>query len=397
MEVANDPTDVKHLCKIARDTHQRQFGQNASLCVLAPGRVNLMGDHTDYNEGFVFPMAIDRFIVIAGNLVETNGPPVLNLYSVSEHESTTIHVGERPTRTAFSWTNYAAGVVAGLLDRNHSLRSANLTVTSNLPIGAGLSSSAAFEAAVTTSLEHLNDFRLDPIDKAILCQRAEHEFARVPCGIMDQLASICGRRGQALFIDCRNIEVRCVDFSDPNVSVLVCNSNTSHSLASSQYASRRADCEQAAKLLGRQSLRDVSYEELPKLDSMLSETHVARVRHVVTENRRVQDFAKALSVSDWEWAGRLMYDSHTSLRDSYQVSCNELDYLVEAARSLTVKRGVYGSRMTGAGFGGSTVSLVRTDCVEDIIEAIGRKYLSVANKPMTAIVAQSAEGTVAKT
>jgi galactokinase len=395
MEVANDPTDVNHLCKVARDAHQRQFGQTASFCVLAPGRVNLIGDHTDYNEGFVFPMAIDRFVVIAGNLIETNGPPVLNLWSVAEHDSTTIQVGERPTRTAFSWTNYAAGVAAGLFDRNHSLRSANLTVTSNLPIGAGLSSSAAFEVAIATSLERLNGFRLDPIDKALLCQRAEHEFARVPCGIMDQLASVCGRRGQALFIDCRTIEIRWVDFSDSNVSVLICNSNTSHSLASSQYASRRADCEQAARLLGRSSLRDVSYEELPKLDSVLAETLLARVRHVVTENRRVQDFAKALSAGDWEWAGRLMYESHTSLRDAYQVSCNELDWLVETARSLALERGVYGSRMTGAGFGGSTVNLVRTDCVEDIIQAIGRKYLSVANKPMTAIVARSAEGTVA--
>ncbi|HEY5957466.1 MAG TPA: galactokinase, partial [Polyangiaceae bacterium] len=263
-----------------------------------------------------------------------------------------------------------------------------------LPIGAGLSSSAALEAAVATSLERLNDFRLDPIDKALLCQTAEHEFAGVPCGIMDQLASVCGRRGQALFIDCRTVAIRWVDIADSNVGVLVCNSNTSHSLASSQYASRRADCEQAARLLGRRSLRDVSCEELPALDSTLSETLVARVKHVVTENRRVQDFARALGAGDWEWAGRLMYESHASLRDAYQVSCNELDCLVDAARSLGVERGVYGSRMTGGGFGGSTVSLVRTDCVDDITDAIGQQYLSATSKSMTAFVTRSSEGTV---
>jgi galactokinase len=394
--VAVGATDLKSLFEVARRTHEHRYGLAATLYVAAPGRVNLIGDHTDYNDGLVFPMAIDRFVVIAASPSISALAPAsaLTLYSDAEDQSAEIDLSARPSRTSIGWANYATGVVAGLLDRRHALRGAALTITSSLPIGAGLSSSAALEVAVATALEELNGFRLEPLEKARLCQAAEHEFAGVPCGIMDQLSSVCGRRDRALFIDCRTLAVREVPLSDPGVSVLVCNSNTSHSLASSEYAARRADCERAARQLDKTSLRDVQLAELPGLPSQLTDTLVKRVRHVVTENQRVEDFSKALAAGDWDWAGKLMYESHASLRDDYEVSCTELDCLVEAAHALGIGHGIFGSRMTGGGFGGSTVSLVRTERVADVVDAIGSRYRAETGKAMTAFVTRPEQGSV---
>ena len=318
----------------------------------APGRVNLIGEHTDYNDGFVMPVAIHL-----STWVTTAPRPDRKLLVHSDNFSETVELGDS---AGSEWSRYVLGVARVLEKRGYSLPGADLRIRTDLPIGAGLSSSAALEVAVGYALLSVSGIRIDRTDLARACQRAEHEFVGVRCGIMDQMIACHGRAQHALLLDTRNLEYEHLPLPN-NVSVVACNTMVKHSLSATEYNTRRAECESAARALGR-SLRDVTLSEVE---------NNRRARHVVTENARVQSAAVALKNKNLREFGRLMYESHRSLRDDYEVSCRELDTMVEIASTIT---GVYGARMTGGGFGGCTVNLVDTGAVERFRSTIAEQY-----------------------
>jgi galactokinase len=334
--------------------------------VTAPGRINLIGEHTDYNDGFVLPMAIDRHVSIRVT-PRPDGLAVLRTdRDPAEHRVDLTGPIERLPR---HWANYPRGVLAGYRRLGFEIPGFDAEITSTLPAGAGLSSSAALEVAMATVIETLCGRTLPPQDRALLCQRAEHDFAGVPCGIMDQFAVCFGRAGHALQIDCRSQEVVRHVPLDAAVRVLVIDSGVKHDLADGEYAKRRAECAAAARLLGLASLRDAT--EAVVAAAALPPVPRARARHVVTENGRVPAFVAALASCDWPAAGRLMAASHDSLSRDYQVSCDEVDLLALIA---TATPGVYGCRMTGGGFGGAVVALVEAAAAEQAARRIHELY-----------------------
>ncbi len=373
-------------------TYAATFGQPPRWVAAAPGRVNLIGEHTDYNAGFVFPLAIERYVVTAA------ARPVAGAATdwVRVH-STLLDKGAEFSQIKLEperrdWTSYIRGTFAGILQRGMAPGALDVLVDSNVPLGGGLSSSAALEVATATLLEAVTGQALDPVDKARLCQQAEHIYAGMPCGIMDQFSSALGEAGKLLLIDCRSETAELVALDDADVAVLVINSNVKHELTGSEYPERRAACEQAAKLLGVTALRDVPpvllEEQKQKLDLLL----YRRARHVVTENERTVKAAEALQAGDWATLGELMYASHLSLKNDYEVSCPELDALVEIAGEIGAEGGVVGSRMTGGGFGGSTVSLVARGREREIAARIGAEYERRVGRAATAFVTRPARG-----
>ena len=243
-----------------------------------------------------------------------------------------------------------------------------------MPLGGGLSSSAALEVATATLLEAITGKRLDPVEKALLCQKAEHEFAGMPCGIMDQFISVMGRKNHLLLLDCRSRQTELVPLDDPSVAVLIVNTNVKHNLTGSEYPTRRKQCETAAKILGVPSLRDATADALEDAKTRMDEVVYRRARHVIGEIERTVHAAEGIRASNWPTVGQLMYASHYSLRDDYEVSCTELDAVVEIAEAIGIKGGVYGCRMTGGGFGGCTVALVKADTVEAISKKVAADY-----------------------
>ncbi len=345
------------------------FGSSPRL-FRAPGRVNLIGEHTDYNDGFVMPAAIhlSTWVAIAPR-------PDRKFVVHSQNFSETIELG---TGAENSWSRYALGVVRVQERIGHRLQGANLLIYTDLPIGAGLSSSAALEVAVGYALLSVSGIDVDRTDLALVCQRAEHEFAGVRCGIMDQMMACHGRAQHALLLDTRSLEYELLPLPD-DVSIVVSNTMVKHNLASTEYNTRRAECEVAARVFGR-SLRDVTLSEVE---------NNRRARHVVTENARVQSAAVALKNEDLSEFGRLMSESHRSLSDDYEVSCRELDLMVEIASGLD---GVYGSRMTGGGFGGCTVSLVDTRAVERFRTTLTEQYKAATGLLPDVYVCSAASG-----
>jgi galactokinase len=291
-----------------------------------------------------------------------------------------------------TWANYPAGVIAGFLARGDSIQGFDALIHSTVPLGGGLSSSAALEVATATLLETITGQTLDPVDKALLCQQAEHQYAGVPCGIMDQFVSVMGRKDHLLLLDCRSRKTELVPMRDPSVSLLIVNTNVKHELGSGQYAKRRAQCEAAAKILGLSSLRDATSAALLKAKDQMEDVVFRRARHVIGEIERTPKAAGLLGASDWSAAGQLMYASHASLRDDYEVSCAELDAVVEIAQAIGEKGGVYGCRMTGGGFGGCAVALVKTDAVDAISKRIGADYRQKTGIEATLFVSRPAAG-----
>ena len=343
------------------------YGQAPKWIAAAPGRVNLIGEHTDYNDGFVLPMAIERYTVIAAS---RNTKREITLHSVTTGETANFNLRSKLQPGEPSWSNYVRGVVAGFQKHGAKVAGFDAVIDSSVPFGGGVSSSAALEVATATVLEAMIGHKLDPVSKALLCQQAEHEFAGVPCGIMDQFTSVMAREDHALMLDCRSREATLVPMKDPSVTVLVINSNVRHKLVDGVYASRRAQCETAARLLGVTALRDASLVQLEAARKNMDPVVFRRARHVVTENERTVRTAAAMRNADWHTVGQFMYASHDSLREDYEVSCPELDAIVEIAKSIGEKDGLIGCRMTGAGFGGCAVSLVRTEA----LKLIGRKF-----------------------
>ncbi len=349
------------------------FGREARWIVAAPGRVNLIGEHTDYNGGFVLPMAIDRHVVIAADVREGNHCTV-RCHSEAFDETVTFDATPSLAPAQPEWANYLRGVVAGMLREGVSVPGMDCVVESNVPLGGGLSSSAALEVATATLIEAVTGQWIRPLTKARLCQRAEHEFAGMPCGLMDQFTSTMGEAGTAFLIDCAAESARLVPIDATQVAVLIIHSNVRHTLVNSPYAERRAQCRRAASSLGVSQLRDVSRSQLEALRDRLDPVDYRRARHVVTENERTEAAAAMLLTKDWTGAGDLMYASHASMRDDFEISCRELDLLVDLAQAVGRGGGVHGSRMTGGGFGGCSVSLVRTEAARTIAESIAHEY-----------------------
>ena len=349
----------------------RCFGHQPRWIVAAPGRVNLIGEHTDYNEGFVLPMAIRRYILIAA---DTNTRRQVTLHSETTGETANFSIRPKVERGEPGWSNYVRGVIAGFQKLGKGAAGFDAVIESTLPLGGGLASSAALEVATATLLEAMTGPALEPLEKALLCQRAEHDFAGVPCGIMDQFASILAQEDHALLLDCRSRTATSVAMTDPAVTVLIINTNIRHKLAESEYAKRRSQCEAAARVLKVAALRDATPEALNEARRQMEPAVFRRARHVISENTRTVQAAQAIQASDWARVGELMYASHASLHEDYEVSCPELDTVVEIAQSIGEAGGVIGCRMTGGGFGGCAVSLVKTDAVQRTTRALDGAY-----------------------
>jgi galactokinase len=380
----------------ASEQFERSFGKAPHWIVAAPGRVNLIGEHTDYNDGFVLPMAIDRYAVLAaGPSDNSNGDgttPEMRVYSASLDETRVFDVYSDGQPEVSQWSNYIHGVVAGCVKWGMKPGAIDAVLDSNVPLGGGLSSSAAIEVATATLMEAIAGDELGNVEKALLCQKAEHEYAGVPCGIMDQFTSVMGQRDHLMLLDCRSTDVKMVPLSDPDVTVLIINTNVKHELTGGEYAERRSQCEAAAEAFGVPSLRDAGNALLQHHQDSLDEVLLRRARHVISEIDRTTRAAEAIEDSDWAHVGQLMYASHESLRDDYEVSCEELDVLVQLAREVGDAGGVIGSRMTGGGFGGCTVSLVRTDKVDAVVRRIHAGYLEKTGIEPTLFTSRPARG-----
>ncbi|XP_068610707.1 galactokinase isoform X2 [Brachionichthys hirsutus] len=365
---------VSELAAEARRVYGEEFGGDAPrAAACAPGRVNLIGEHTDYNQGLVLPMALPLVTVVVGS--QTSGKDVTVVTAAKD--------ADEPRRVTFSlpsdgstlapglpgWANYVKGVIQH--HRALPVPGFRAVITSSVPLGGGLSSSASLEVAVYTFLQQLMQDDGDKVSTAVACQQAEHTHAGVPCGIMDQFVSVLGREGHALLIDCRSLEATPVPLRDQDLVILITNSNVRHSLAGSEYPTRRRQCEEAASILGKDSLRDATMEDLEEARDRLDDVTYRRARHVIEEIERTARAAKALEGGAYEEFGRLMVESHNSLRDLYEVSCRELDELVSAAMEV---EGVFGSRMTGGGFGGCTVTLLQTSATERTILHVQERF-----------------------
>ena len=385
------------LDELARQTSQ-QFakicGRPPRWIVAAPGRVNLIGEHTDYNDGFVLPMAIERYTVIAADFPSSSSSfssspaapnpakageggsstSTISIHDTHFKETAQIEVSKPVAKGGPKWSNYIRGVIAGFQRRGEKIPALDVLLHSTVPLGGGLSSSAALEVAAATLLEVVTGKKIDPIAKALLCQKAEHEFAGMPCGIMDQFISVMGRENHLLLLDCRSRQTELVPLDDPSVAVLIVNTNVKHELTGSEYPARRQQCETAAKILGVPSLRDATADALEDAKGRMDGVVYRRARHVIGEIERTVHAAEGIRASNWPTVGQLMYASHYSLRDDYEVSCDELDAVVGIAEAIGIKGGVYGCRMTGGGFGGCAVALVKADAVEAISKKIAADY-----------------------
>jgi galactokinase len=354
-----------------RERFTELYGHEARLA-RAPGRVNLIGEHTDYNGGFVMPAAIDLFTHVA---FSPRTDRKIAVYSENFGEVCVFDLDDpRPSRRG-RWSDYVQGVSVMLERSGVRLKGADLYIDGTVPPGSGLSSSAAVEVAAGWALAENSGAALAPIDLARICHRAENEFVGMRCGIMDQFISCMGRAGSALMLDCRSLEYRYLPLPD-DANLVVANTMVRHELASSEYNLRRLECEAgvaelAKRLPGVDSLRDVTMDQLREHSGYLDSKVYRRCRHVITENERVLAAAAALESGELDEFGRLMNASHESLREDYEVSCEELDLMVELARNV---EGVYGARMMGGGFGGSTINLVRSDRVEEFQAVVAGGY-----------------------
>ncbi|TGE21331.1 galactokinase [Hymenobacter aquaticus] len=350
----------------------RQQFQAEPLLVRAPGRINLIGEHTDYNGGYVLPAAIDKEMYFAVALNQT-GTIRLRAHDLQEAVDVPADAVQ-PSHT--QWANYLLGVVAQLQKRGVAVPGFDCVFGGTVPAGAGLSSSAAVECGMLYALDKLLGTGLQPMEIAKMGQAAEHEYAQVMCGLMDQFASVFGRRGQAVCLDCRSLAYEYYPFDTSSCRIVLCNSGVKHALASSEYNTRRQECERGVAILQQhypaiKSLRDATLPQLAAHRAELGEVIYRRCSYVLEENQRVEETCRVLTQGDLAAAGQLLYASHAGLRDKYEVSCPELDVLVELAQTAP---GIYGGRMMGGGFGGCTINLVATEHVAAFVEHMKAGY-----------------------
>jgi len=363
---------------------ERAFGQTPQWIVRAPGRVNLIGEHTDYNDGFVLPIAIDRAIWIAGR-PRTDGRVVVRSADYDQQAEFAL---EGLTRGEPGWIEYLKGVAWCLQEAGHRLSGWEGVLMGDVPRGAGLSSSAALEVATARAFTLASQTTWEPVAMAKLAQRAENRWVGMNCGIMDQLISATGRAGHAQLIDCRTLDMQSVPLP-PGVAVAVLDTGTRRGLVDSAYNERRACCEQAARQFGLKALRDMNAEEYAQRADELDESPRRRARHVITENDRTLKAAEAMRRGDAAAMGRLMDQSHVSLRDDFEVSSDALNAMVEAAHNHP---GCYGARMTGAGFGGCAVALINAGVAEPFVASVAESYRARTGNQPAVYVCQATNG-----
>ena len=374
----------------AAGAFRAKFQRPARWAASAPGRVNLIGEHTDYNEGFVLPVGIDRQAVFVADRTDTSHSV---LYAVDLDEIVEADLTQPLSPLGVTrWANYLLGVAQQFVERGFDLPAIDVVFTSSVPVGAGLSSSAAIEGAMARLLDQLLGVELDPLEKALLCQKAENLFVGAPCGIMDMYAATMAKRGHALLLDCRCNRATPIRMpSAGEASLLIADTGVKHELATSAYAERRATCERTAAILGVSSLRDATVEMLR--EGRLTKMEHSRAYHVIGENQRVELAAAALREGNLERFGDLMFESHASLREFFEVSCSELDTLVDTARSLRDQGlGVLGARMTGAGFGGCAIILCRAPAAGIVADGLEREYEARHSRPPKLFEACAAGG-----
>jgi galactokinase len=357
--------------RLVATEYRKRYGQLAGI-FRAPGRVNLIGEHTDYNDGFVMPAALAFSTHIAAG---PRSDRELNVHSIDFAETRSFDLDKLAPAPSRHWSDYVRGIAGVMLAQGLLIRGANLVIKGDVPMGAGLSSSAAIEVVTAFALLSTSHIESDRRAIALICQRAEHEYAGTKCGIMDQFISCFGRSGHALLLDCRSLQYELLPIAD-GVRIVICNTMVKHALAAGEYNHRRADCEAGVRFLrqflpGAQGLRDVTLPQFLEYGAGMPPVTYRRCRHVISEDARVLAAADALKAGNLAQFGTLMNESHRSLRDDYEVSCGELDLMVEFAGQC---RGVYGARMTGGGFGGCSVNLVDADAVDDFTTIISSEY-----------------------
>ena len=355
-----------------------------------PGRVNMIGEHTDYNEGFVMPVALDFSTFVA---ITKRDDQIVKIHSDIFNEEAAIDLANPPAHGRKHWSDYPIGVAIKLKDAGHNISGANLLVHGEVPLGSGLSSSAAIEVSTGLALMDISGVKIDRLELAKICQKAENEFVGARTGLMDQFIACFGKADHAVMLDCRSLESRALPVPD-DVKLVVCNTMVKHKLASSEYNARRAQCEEGVRILSPhlpnvKSLRDVAPNDVERFRSELGEVIFKRCLHVTTENDRVLKAADALRDRDLKTFGKLMYESHQSLRDDYEVSCEELDVMVDLAKPI---KGVFGARMTGGGFGGCTISLVSAKAVDEFTRAIKTGYAQATSKHPEVYICSAADG-----
>lgn len=365
------------------------YGQEPAIC-RAPGRVNLIGEHTDYNGGFVFPAAIDLFTWVA---IAPRTDKRVHVQSENFRDAVEFTLDAAPQAARSGWSRYIFAVAFVLQQGGHALRGANLLVRGEVPIGAGVSSSAALEVATGLAFLANSGIAMDGRSLARLCQKAENEIVGARVGIMDQLASACGVAGHALLLDCRSLDFRALPLP-AGIRLVICNTMVKRELAASAYNTRRAECEEGVKILSRRfpevrALRDATLEQLQICREAVPENVFKRCRHVITEDARVMQAADALEQNRLDDLSRAMAESHRSLREDYEVSCAELDLMVELANQSP---GVRGARMTGAGFGGCTINLVERDAVDPFRVRVSAEYARQTGIQPDIYVCHAADG-----
>ncbi|MBT4485686.1 MAG: galactokinase [Candidatus Latescibacteria bacterium] len=366
---------MKKLISKVVEPFKKRFAAAPDVISSAPGRVNLIGEHTDYTGGFVLPVAIDKEIIFAAKIT---GGSVISGYSVDFDEEASCKVGEYDPGHSSGWFRYIMGVLSELERSDINIEGFTFTVGGDVNIGSGLSSSAALETAVLTAMEGLFKFKMDDKEAALLCQRAENDFVGMNCGIMDQSISRMGVKEHALFIDCSDLSMKPVKINLPEYSWVVIDSMKRRGLVDSEYNTRRRQCEDGLKSAQSafsnrkiNGLRDISISDLNILKNSCDETVFRRVKHIVTENERVLSTVQALESGNIDAVSRNLYASHDSMRDDFEISCEELDMLVEILSGID---GVFGARLTGAGFGGCVITLAQNSALNHVQKAITGHY-----------------------
>ena len=365
-------------------------GTKPSRMFRAPGRVNLIGEHTDYNDGLVMPAAIDFYSYAA---IAERADRILGVYSEQFQERVEFNLDELAGPPRKHWSDYVRGVAAALQGEGYPLKGANLLVDGQVPIGSGLSSSAAIEVATAFALTSLEGVSIPARDVALLCQRAENTYTGTRCGIMDQFISCFGRENYALMLDCRSLETSYLRLP-PNLRLVICNTMVRHELAAGEYNERRASCERVVRIARRsfpkvRALRDLTLEDLQHCRNQISDVDFRRCRHVITESARVIGAKEAFESGDLARIHELMFQSHESLHRDYEVSCDELNLMVDIALHAN---GIYGARMTGGGFGGCTINLVESKAVAEFQRHVAREYEKLTGLSPQVLVCRAARG-----
>lgn len=368
-----------------------RFGQDYTL-IKSPGRVNLIGEHTDYNDGFVLPAAVDKSIVLAMNANDTDS---CRFYAMDKEESFETEITEDLQKSDQIWPNYLLGVVDQLRKNGYEVEGFDCVFGGDVPIGAGMSSSAALEGGILFGLAVLNDWDIPAIEMAQIARKAENEFVGVQCGIMDQFASLNGKEDYAMKLDCRSLDYEYFPFNGDEIQIVLCDTQIRRELASSEYNVRRQQCEQGVETLQQwdpkiKSLRDVELPQLLTHEDEMDPTIFKRCKYVVEENKRVIQACGDLHQGDFHSFGQRMYQSHSGLRLEYEVSCGELDLLVDIARNLD---GVFGARMMGGGFGGCTINLVKKQNVNAFTNQIREQYNERTDKEIKVYQTKVSSGT----